>query len=208
MSKQVKDSERTSRPKTGSKGEQKRRRSLPRSRSVTRKIDCRDGSECKDLKTPGGCNFRHSQEDVDATRRYRPCIHGMDCSYVTENDDECPYNHGGLQRGTVLPEPSATVEEVEEDPDVVVSSAGPKKAKRKTNSVRSAPASTSVASPVAASSSASASASCVSEVQREIIKLDLRLELLETQMEYFKTQMEEMRNSRDELVGKINNLVD
>ncbi len=208
MSKQFKDSERTSRPKTGSSGDQKRRRSIPRSLSVTRKIDCRNGTECADLRTSGNCKFRHSPEDVDATRCYRPCAYGMDCVYITENDDSCPYNHGDEQRPSSSTSPEPECAKVEEVTDAVVSSAGPKKAKRKTNSVRSAPASTSVASPVAASSSASASASCVSEVQREIIKLDLRLELLETQMEYFKTQMEEIRNLRNALFEKTNSLLD
>ncbi len=201
MSKQVKDSVRTPRAKTGTRGEYKRRGSLSR----TRKTECRYGSECEDLKSPSGCNFWHSPEEVEATRHYRPCAHGMDCDYITENDDSCPYNHGDFQRGSKLPEPSAKVEEVT---DAVVSSAGPKKTNKKNKGVKKpSPASASdlVASPVAASSSASASASCVAEVQREIIKLDLKLELLQAQMEYFKTQMEEIRNSRDALFARINN---
>jgi hypothetical protein len=211
MSKQVKkDSERTSRAKTASKGEQKRRGSHSRSRSVTRKIDCRNGSECEDLRTNLGCNFRHSQEDVDKTRRYRACIHGLNCSYITENDDDCPYNHGDFQRSPALALPEPEGAKVEEVLDVVVSPAGPKKTKRKNNGVnRSALAPAPVASPVAAaSSSASSSASCITEVRTEIIKLDLKLELLESHIEYLKTQVEEIRNSRNALFEKINNLVD
>ncbi len=129
MSKQVQKSERQSRAKTATSVDQKRRGS--RSRSVTRQKECRNGPECVDLRSLGGCSFGHTKEDADRTKCFRACVHGLMCSYITENLDDCKFNHGTFQRLSVpvLAEPECA--KVEEVRDVVAPSVGPKKTNKK-----------------------------------------------------------------------------
>ncbi len=208
MSKQVKkESERTPRAKTASKGEQKRRGS--RSRSATRKVDCTRGPECEHLRQPGGCLFNHPKEDVDRTKRYRACMYGMRCSYITELTDDCEYNHGDFQRSSVSAEHEGA--KVEEVLDVETSCVVPKKTNTKSKNINrsdssSAPAPAPAATPAAGSSSASAQSTA--EIRKEFAKIEIQIDFLQSQMKFLQSQMEDLLSSRQALTNKINNLVD
>ncbi len=160
------------------------------------------------MRSLGGCYFGHSKEDVERTKRFRACAHGLLCSYITDNVDDCEFNHGNYQRSSAPVPAEPGLAKVEEVCVVVAPSVGTKKTNKKNNNVnRSAPAPAPAATPVAAvSSSASASAQSIAEIQKDFAKIDSQVEFLLTQMKFMQMQVDNLLTLRQELVGKIHNL--